>query len=64
MPANSFNAFCVKKNGRALGTYCVLFEEVVEVDWAVDGLGWDGEDLWEVESSWVYVLSEVDAGVC
>jgi len=53
----------VKKNGIALGTYCVLFEEVVDVDWAVEIDGWNGEDFWEVESSWIYVVGEVDEGI-
>ena len=47
----------------ALGTYCVLFEEVVGVDRAAELDGWNGEDLWEVKSSWIYVLDKVDAGV-
>ena len=62
LPVNSFNSFCVKKNGIPLGTYCVLFEEFVEVEWAVELDGWNGEDLWEVESSWVYALGVLDEG--
>ena len=33
------------------------------MDWAVKLDGWNGEHLSEAESSWIYVLDEVDAGV-
>ena len=53
----------MKKNGIALGTYCVLFDEVVDLNRSVEINGWNGEDLWEVESSWIYVLNKVDVGI-
>ena len=61
-PVNMFNAYMVKKNGVAQGTYCALFDTVLSNSWAAFQGGWSGKSFFGVESSWTYALNKLDNG--
>jgi len=56
-PVNSFNAYMVLKNGFAQGTYCVLFDTKLSVEYAGYTGGWAKNDFFGVETSFTYALS-------
>ncbi|KAK1083030.1 hypothetical protein LTR33_003526, partial [Friedmanniomyces endolithicus] len=62
VPSNMFNAYMVKKNSVAQGTYCSLFNTVLSDSWASFEGGWSGQNYFGVESSWTYALSVQDDG--
>ncbi|KAH9839617.1 hypothetical protein Tdes44962_MAKER08072 [Teratosphaeria destructans] len=62
VPCNMFNAYAVHKNGVAQGTYCQLFDAVLDDSWASFEGAWSGSDYFGVQSSWTYALSELDDG--
>ncbi|KAK1068706.1 hypothetical protein LTR74_005364 [Friedmanniomyces endolithicus] len=62
VPSNMFNAYMVKKNSVAQGTYCSLFNTVLSDSWASFEGGWAGQNYFGVESSWTYALSQQDDG--
>ncbi|KAK8101001.1 hypothetical protein PG999_011375 [Apiospora kogelbergensis] len=53
---NFFNAFMIKENGVAKGTYCKLFTQQYDSSAATYEPGWQGSSHYEVESSWSYCL--------
>ncbi|KAK3110747.1 hypothetical protein LTR53_014658 [Teratosphaeriaceae sp. CCFEE 6253] len=61
-PANMLNAFMTKKNGVAQGTYCSLYNTVLDKSWAGFKGGWSGANFIGVESSWTYSLKNLDSG--
>ncbi|KAK0287595.1 hypothetical protein LTR35_004070 [Friedmanniomyces endolithicus] len=62
VPSNMFNAYMVKKNSVAQGTYCSLFNTVLSSSWASFEGGWAGQNYFGIESSWTYALSQQDDG--
>ena len=52
----SFNAYMIKRDGKAQGTYCSLFEDVVEASVGKYQPGWLSRHFWGVESSCVVNL--------
>ncbi|KAK0933617.1 hypothetical protein LTR29_014789 [Friedmanniomyces endolithicus] len=62
VPSNMFNAYMVKKNSVAQGTYCSLFNTVLSGSWASFEGGWAGQNYFGIESSWTYALSQQDDG--
>ncbi|KAK3634805.1 hypothetical protein LTR56_015086 [Elasticomyces elasticus] len=62
VPCNQFNAYMVKKNQIAQGTYCSLFNTVLSNKWAGFTGGWQGKNFFGVESSYTYALSQQDSG--
>lgn len=63
-PCNMFNAYMVKKNGHPQGTYCSLFNTVLDSSWASTQSVWSGSDRFDFESSWTFPLAELDSGEC
>lgn len=63
LPCNMFNAYMMKKNGKAQGTYCSLYSEFIDKSFASYKGGWSGKNHFGVESSWMYELNEEDKGV-
>lgn len=55
-PVNQFNAYMVKKNGRAQGTYCSLFDTPLTTAWAGFSSGYSGSNFFSVETSFTYSL--------
>ncbi|KAK6834747.1 hypothetical protein PG987_009441 [Apiospora arundinis] len=53
---NFFNAFMIKENGIAKGTYCKLFTQQYDSSAATYQPGWQGSKHYEVETSWSYCL--------
>ncbi|KXL51322.1 hypothetical protein M433DRAFT_102178 [Acidomyces richmondensis BFW] len=62
VPCNMINAYMVFMNGVAQGTYCQLFDTVLDSSWAAFQGVWSGENYFSVQSSWTYALSELDDG--
>ncbi|KAK2002786.1 hypothetical protein LX36DRAFT_567550 [Colletotrichum falcatum] len=54
MKCNFFNAFMVKENGVAKGTYCSLFTQQYSPSAATYKPGTIGGNSWDVESSWSF----------
>lgn len=52
----SFNAYTIKRDGKAQGTYCSLFEEVVEASVGKYQPGWLNKHFWGIESSFISQL--------
>ena len=61
-PANMFNAYMMKKNGIAQGTFCTLFTTILDKSYATFDGSWVGNDFFGVETSWTYSLNVQDAG--
>lgn len=61
-PCNMFNAYNVKMNGVAQGTYCALFDTPLSTSWAGFVGAWSASTFFGVESSWTYALTEQDSG--
>jgi hypothetical protein len=53
----------MKKNGKAMGTYCSLYDQPVDSSHGTYSGGWSGNTHFQVESSWTYELKEQDNGV-
>lgn len=53
----SFNAYYLHKNGKPYGTYCSLFNSVLDVSFATTVGGSYGADSFEIHQSWNYALS-------
>lgn len=53
-----FNAYMLKKNGHALGTYCGLYAQQYGSGDATYTPGWQGSDYWSIESSWSFSIEE------
>jgi len=62
VPCNMINAYMVHMNGVAQGTYCQLFDTVLDSSWASFQGVWSGENYFSVQSSWTYALSDLDDG--
>ena len=52
-----FNAYMLKKNGKALGTYCGLYAQQYVVCEATYSPGRQGSDYWSIESSWSFSIA-------
>lgn len=52
-----FNAYMLKKNGHAMGTYCGLYSQSWSSSQATYTPGWVGSDWWSIESSWGFSIS-------
>ncbi|KAK5011044.1 hypothetical protein LTR28_006121 [Elasticomyces elasticus] len=61
-PCNMFNAYYVRRNGKAVGTYCALYDTPLGGKWATYAGSQSGGDRFDVESSWTYALSVQDSG--
>ena len=57
-PANMFNAYCIKKNNKPLGTYCSLFNSIVDKNSATYTGSKSGSDWYSLESSWTFSLTQ------
>jgi hypothetical protein len=64
VPCNMFNAYTVHLNGVAQGTYCQLFDAVLDESWAAFEGAWSGEDFFGVHNSWTFSLTEQLDGKC
>ncbi|KAM3081134.1 hypothetical protein ACMFMF_003051 [Clarireedia jacksonii] len=53
-----FNAYILKKNGQPLGTYCSLFTKSYPGSAAKYNPGKQGQNWWDIESSWSYDLEK------
>jgi hypothetical protein len=53
----------IKLNGKAMGTYCSLYSEIVDHVAATYEGGWSGSSHFEIETSWTYDLSVQDNGI-
>ncbi|KAK5147225.1 hypothetical protein LTR04_000882 [Oleoguttula sp. CCFEE 6159] len=62
VPCNMFNAYMVKKNSIAQGTYCTLYDTPLDSSWGSYKGGWAGQDYFSIETSWTYSLSEQKSG--
>ncbi|KAH7138800.1 hypothetical protein B0J11DRAFT_588371 [Dendryphion nanum] len=51
LPCNMFNAYMMKRNGKAMGTYCLLYTQAVDVSYANYFVGSSGNHRFSVESS-------------
>lgn len=49
-----FNSYMLKKNEKALGTYCGLYSQQHSAGEATYVPGWQGADFWSIESSWSF----------
>lgn len=54
----SFNAYMVKKDGVAQGTYCALYDEVYDSNSCSYQPGWMNQHYWGIESSCTYTVGE------
>ena len=54
LKCNFFNAFMLKQDGAALGTYCSLYASQYQPSAATYRPGWNGGKYYEVESSWTF----------
>ncbi|TKA69522.1 hypothetical protein B0A49_07182 [Cryomyces minteri] len=62
VPCNMFNAYMVKKNSIAQGTYCTLYDTPLDSSWGSYKGGWAGQDYFSIETSWTYSLSQQKDG--
>lgn len=61
-PCNMFNAVYVLKNGAPLGTYCILFDTVLDASYAgFTGATWGGA-TWTISQSYSYSAKVFDQG--
>lgn len=58
-----FNAYMMKRNGKAMGTYCLLYTQAVDVSYANYFVGSSGNHRFSVESSWAYELEVMEEGI-
>jgi len=59
-PCSYFNAAYYHKNGRPFGTYCTLYDQVLDDSFNTYSGGRSGADSYECKQSWTYQL-QVDA---
>jgi hypothetical protein len=57
LKCNFFNSYMLKKNGKAMGTYCGLYSQQWSPSQASYTPGWQGADFWSIESSWSFSIS-------
>ncbi|KAL9097155.1 MAG: hypothetical protein Q9165_000582 [Trypethelium subeluteriae] len=62
-PVNMFNAYMMKKNGIAQGTFCALFTTILDKSFGSYTGSWVGSDFFGVETSWTYALTVQDTGI-
>lgn len=51
-----FNAYYLHKNGKPHGTYCNLYNSVLDNSWATYSGGMSGSDKYECKQSWGFTL--------
>ncbi|KAI9664642.1 MAG: hypothetical protein M1821_006088 [Bathelium mastoideum] len=61
-PVNTFNAYMMKKNGIAQGTFCSLYSSLLDKSLGSYLGGWVGSDFFGIETSWMYSLMVMDKG--
>ncbi|KAI9712005.1 MAG: hypothetical protein M1820_001713 [Bogoriella megaspora] len=61
-PANMFNAYMMKKNGIAQGTFCTLFTTILDGKFGSYPGGWVGNNFFGIETSFIYSLVNQDRG--
>lgn len=58
-----FNAYMMKRNGKAMGTYCSLYTKSVDISFATYFGGMSGKNKFSIESSWMFELEVEESGI-
>lgn len=62
VPCNQFNAYMVELNHIPQGTYCAIFNTVLDNSWASFLGAKMGGSFFGVKNSWTYNLKTLDSG--